>query len=79
MQEIYGEDILSKYMERLRQGYIGRVVNDSTRAETPIVEYGKYEYGGLSYTAGAWVLYILNKALGDDVFDKKIEDFLKEY
>lgn len=79
MQEIYGEDIFSKYMERLRQGYIRRVENDSTRAKTSIVEYGKYEYGDLSYTAGAWVLYILNKALGDDVFDKKIEDFLKEY
>ena len=75
----YGEDILSKYMEALRLGYIERVENDPARAQTPIVEYGKYEYGGLSYTAGAWVLYILNKALGDDVFDKKIEDFLKEY
>ena len=45
----------------------------------PIVDYGKHEYGDLSYTAGAICLYKLSEFVGTDVFDNATRAFLEKY
>ena len=48
-------------------------------ASIPIIDFGKHEYGDLSYTIGAICLYKLSEFVGIDVFDKATSAFLAKY
>jgi len=45
----------------------------------PIIDFGKHEYGDLSYTIGAICLHKLSELVGIDVCDKATRVFLKKY
>ena len=74
-----GPDALKKYMEATRKYFARYCEREPSGKTVPIVEYGKYEIGGFSYTKGAWSLYVLQQYLGEEPFRKAISDFLHEY
>ena len=45
----------------------------------PLIDFGKHEYGDLSYTLGAICLHKLSELVGIDVFDKATKAFLAKY
>ena len=69
------EDRMTVYREHFRSA----VKKNPHNATTPIAEYGKEELGGNSYTKGAWSLYVLNRIVGDDGFDRILREFLAEF
>ena len=74
MEHILGEnyrllDLISSYTEQLKR-YDKNV---------PIIDFGKYEYGDLSYTIGAICLYKLSELVGIEVFERATTVFLEKY
>ena len=47
--------------------------------DIPIIDFGKHEYGDLSYTIGAICLHKLSEFVGVDIFDKATKAFLQKY
>ncbi|ERI92335.1 peptidase family M1 [Clostridiales bacterium oral taxon 876 str. F0540] len=79
IKKFYGYDAFIDKMETYRKLYVESVEDDEINLYTPICDYGKYEIGHNSYTKGAWALYVLNKILGDDIFNNVIRSFLKKF
>lgn len=79
IREFYGNNAFTDKMESYRKFYIESVQSDNINFYTPICDYGKYNIGYNSYTKGPWVLYILNKILGDNTFNNVIRYFLDKY
>lgn len=78
-REFEGEKAYEAALETARKSFIRSVERDKRNYETPIADYGKYEIGGLSYTKGAWSLYVLHHLLGDEGFYKVMGVFLAEF
>lgn len=76
--EFEGKQTFFDEMESARKSFIKRTEKDRKNYETPISDYGKYEIGGLSYSKGAWSLYVLHQILGDETFSQAVQSFLKE-
>jgi hypothetical protein len=77
--EFEGPEALRADMEVSRAVFRRWVDADSAYARIPIVDFGKHEAGGLSYTKGAWALHVLRELLGDDRFDRVIRELLREH
>jgi len=71
MEDLLGEDVAKKY--------IGNFHNTRGLELVPIKDFGKYEYGNLSYTIGALFLFELSQLLRVDVFDEVTTKFLQKY
>ena len=74
MEHILGEnyrlnDYINAYIKQLKRYDIN----------IPIIDFGKHEYGDLSYTIGAICLYKLSELVGIDVFEKATTTFLEKY
>ena len=48
-------------------------------SDIPIIDFGKHDYGDLSYTIGAICLLRLSELVGIDVFDEATRIFLEKY
>jgi len=72
------KEFLINDMETSRDIFIKWANYDKKYFDTPIADYGKYEIGNLSYTKGAWSLYVLNKLIGDETFNRLIASLLNE-
>lgn len=68
VREFQGQEAFAQEMEQARTIFLRWVEADRRHFETPIADYGKYEMGGLSYTKGAWSLYVLHELIGEDSF-----------
>jgi hypothetical protein len=68
IREFQGQEAFFQYMEAKRKTFVRQMDADQRNFGTPIADYGKYEMGGLSYSKGAWSLYVLHELLGDDLF-----------
>jgi hypothetical protein len=79
LREFEGKEAFENTLEEARKSFMRRVEKDRRNYETPIADYGKYEMGGLSYTKGAWSLYVLHQVLGDEAFYKVMRAFLADY
>jgi aminopeptidase N len=79
VRQFEGEQAYRELLDEYRDLYIERVNRDPLGKTTPIVDYGKYEIGGFSYTKGAWSLYVLHQLLGDDQFKQIIHTFLSQF
>ena len=55
-------------LEANRRSFARSVDNDARSASMPIVDYGREEMGHLSYTKGAWSLYVLHRLVGEEPF-----------
>lgn len=54
-------------------------MNSGKYKEIPIHKFGEYEYGDLSYTAGAICLYELTNIISENIFDNITTQFLNEF
>lgn len=79
IKEFNGEQAFLDDMERSREMFARWVNYDKKYGETPIAEYGKSELGQMSYTKGAWSLYVLHRLLGDEEFRTLIKTLRKEF
>ncbi len=67
------------WLAKLQQGrerfaqWAGR---DPASFETPIDAYAKEDLGRLSYTKGAWALYVLHRLVGDEAFGEIVRRLL---
>lgn len=48
--------------------------HDQKYALTPIAEYGRHELGQMSYSKGAFALYVLHQLIGDAAFDQLVRE-----
>ncbi len=74
-----GREALHADMEVSRSVFRRWIEADSAYAGVPIVDYGKHEIGGLSYTKGAWSLHVLHELLGDQRFDRAIRELIRKH
>ncbi len=72
------QDYLTE-MEHSRAIFTKWATRDKKYSDTPISDYGKNEIGQLSYSKGAWSLYVLHQVLGDTVFNTLIHQFLSVF
>ena len=70
--DMLGEDVAQSFIERFKHTY---GITDLP----PIIDWGKLNYGGLSYTIGALCLYKLSELIGIETFDKVMTSFLHEH
>jgi len=75
MEHLLNENQLAKYVERYKQQLSDYQYDENV----PIIDFGKHEYGGLSYTIGAICLYKISELVGIDVFDNATSKFLEMY
>ncbi len=71
-----------EYSESVYQGYIAKYqqqIKIDSKKLVPICDFGKHEYGGLSYTIGALSLLELCREVGREKFDQATTAFLKKY
>jgi len=73
-----GEPAFQQDMERSRSLFRKWVEYDRKYAATPIADYGLYEMGNLSYSKGAYALFILHQLLGDDQFRELVRALRQE-
>ena len=71
---------LTKENYRLDE-FIGAYKNQLIRYDgnVPIIEFGRHEYGDLSYTIGTICLYKLSEFVGVEVFEEATRGFLLKY
>lgn len=70
---------LNTLLERARRRIIEMCEKTPILKTTPVSEYGKYKITDAVYYIGVWVLYLLNKIVGDACFKKMIQKFLNDY
>lgn len=66
-------------MERSREIFNRRASQDPKNHDTPIADYGKHGLGGLSYTKGAWSLYVLHELVGEQAFRAIVRRLLADF
>jgi hypothetical protein len=71
-----GERAFSDHMEKVRENFNRRARQDQQVFDTPIADYGRKELGSLSYTKGAWSLYVLYTLVGAKDFEAIIHSLL---
>lgn len=76
IREFRGEKAFTDRMERSRSSFAQRGSSDRDVVETPIAGYGAKELGSLSYTKGAWSLYVLHRVVGEQKFQQIIHTML---
>ncbi|MFZ2052559.1 MAG: M1 family aminopeptidase [Candidatus Aminicenantales bacterium] len=79
IREFEGEKAFQDYMEMRRDRFLKSCEKDEKNCSTPIADYWKEERGENSYTKGAWSLYVLHQAVGDEAFRSLVSSFLREY
>ena len=79
VREFQGEEAFRADMEHSRKIFLQWVDAGPLYAQTPIVDYGQHELGGLSYTKGAWSLYVLHQLLGEAQFLELMRRLLAEH
>ncbi len=78
IRQFNGQEAFQREMQASRNYFADGCKREPRGRTTPIVDYGKYEIGGFSYTKNA-SLYVLQQYLGEEPFRKAISDFLHEY
>lgn len=72
----HGEEAWLADMEHSRSVFSRWVERDPRYAETPIIEYGTADSGHLSYSKGAWSLYVLHRLVGNETFYQIVRSLL---
>ena len=78
-REFLGQKAFEDDMEQSRKIFLRWVESDKLYLDTPIAEYGKHEIGRLSYTKGAWSLYVLHQLVGEDAFRQIVRKLLADF
>lgn len=65
---------LEREMDDSRKLFTQWAAHDQKYASTPIVEYARLELGQMSYSKGAFALYVLHQLIGDAAFDQLVRE-----
>ena len=79
IREFNGEPAFLAETERSRELFARWAKYDKRNYDTPIADYWKEELGRLSYTKGAWSLYVLHQLVGEEKFRAIIREFLQAF
>jgi hypothetical protein len=79
IREFNGEAAFLADMEKSRDIFAQWAKYDKRNYDTPIADYWKEELGRLSYTKGAWSLYVLQELVGEEKFREIIREFLGSF
>lgn len=79
IREFKGEAAFLADMEKSRDSFAQWAKYDKRNYDTPIADYWKEELGRLSYTKGAWSLYVLHQLVGEEKFRGIIREFLEGF
>lgn len=75
---LVGEDVYTAEIERCRESLKSKIDSDEYEL-VPVSQYGKYEYGDLSYIAGPVFFDEMSKLVGKEKFDVATRIFLQKY
>lgn len=75
---LLGEEIYISEIKRCKDSFKSKIEKNDFKI-VPISEYGKYEYGGLSYNIGPVFFDELCKLVGTENFDYATKTFLEKY
>ena len=78
-REFQGEMAFLADMEKSRSLFEQWANYDKRNYDTAIADYWKEERGQLSYTKGAWSLYVLHRLVGDAKFQEIVREFVRAY
>lgn len=79
MREFEGQKAFEERMDSYRKSFARSAQKERRNYETPIADFGKYELGGLSYSKGAWSLYVLHELMGGEEFQRIIRRLLADF
>jgi hypothetical protein len=68
---IYGPDVAQRFWERMATSYFA-----GNRFEGKQSILGDPDNGNIHYTKGSWIFHMLDRALGDSVFDQGMRTFI---
>jgi hypothetical protein len=68
---IYGPEVAQRFWERMATSYFA---GDRFEGKQSIL--GDPDNGNIHYTKGSWVFHMLNRTLGDTVFDRGMREFI---
>jgi len=77
-KELLGKN-LNAMLDRARKRFIQMCQKTPLLADVPIIKYGEYKVTDAVYYIGVWVLYLLNKIVGEECFKELIKRFISEY
>lgn len=75
---LIGEETYQSEIERCKKS-ISSMIGANKKMLVPIIDYGKYEYGHLSYVVGPIFFDELSKLVGKDTSDAATKVFLEKY
>jgi len=79
VEELEGREAVKPSMERFAKYLHGVYKRNPEYASVPVIDFGKHDMEGLSYTVGALFYYILHELVGPQEFNGMIESFYREY
>ncbi len=79
LRENQGHESFVQILERLRSRFKSHCEYAKMLAATPIVDYGKADLTGASYTKGALALYVLHEIVGDADFKEIFQMYVERY
>lgn len=71
--------LLDKRAERMADWLVGRAGEEPRLKSVPMIDYGKEEMTGYSYSAGALMFYALHRLVGQDSFDAIVGGYYQKY
>ncbi|HLG13490.1 MAG TPA: M1 family aminopeptidase [Blastocatellia bacterium] len=79
IREFKGDAAFLADMEKSRDLFAQWAKYERRNYDTPIADYWKEERGRLSYTKGAWSLYVLHQLVGEENFRGIVRELLRDF
>ncbi len=76
LRALRGDEAWRADLEKSRERFAEWAGRDPVFFETPIAAYAENDLGQLSYTKGAWSLYVLHRLVGDEDFGEIVRRLL---
>ena len=73
-----GAPAFERDLEQSRALFVRWADSEKKYADTPIADYGKYELGQLSYSKGAYALFVLHRLMGDEKFRELVRTLRRD-
>lgn len=78
-ERLDGTPLLDKRAERTAQWLVGRAGEEPRLKSVPMIDYGKVEMAGYSYSVGMLMFYALYRFVGQESFDAIVGGYYQKY
>jgi aminopeptidase N len=78
-EKLDGNPLLDKSAARIAQKLIGRAGEEPRLKSVPMIDYGKQEMTGYSYSAGMLMFYVLYRLVGQESFNAIVGSYYQKY